>query len=85
MYKVRKSHFFYRGDSMKQDPAESFLKGVIKSFGLVFGDIGTSPIYTLTVIFALTKPTPDNVHGYTLPGLLDHDPSWSPPSTPGWP
>ncbi|WP_223924012.1 KUP/HAK/KT family potassium transporter [Geobacter sp. AOG2] len=31
--------------------------------GLVFGDIGTSPIYTLTVIFALTKPTSDNVMG----------------------
>jgi len=31
--------------------------------GLVFGDVGTSPIYTLTVIFALTKPTYDNVLG----------------------
>ncbi|MDD2318762.1 MAG: KUP/HAK/KT family potassium transporter, partial [Geobacteraceae bacterium] len=31
--------------------------------GLVFGDIGTSPIYTLTVIFALTRPTPENVFG----------------------
>ncbi|MRR05633.1 MAG: potassium transporter Kup [Deltaproteobacteria bacterium] len=31
--------------------------------GLVFGDIGTSPIYTLTVIFALTAPTPENVFG----------------------
>jgi KUP system potassium uptake protein len=31
--------------------------------GLVFGDIGTSPIYTLTVIFALTPPTRQNVLG----------------------
>ncbi len=31
--------------------------------GLVFGDIGTSPIYTLTVIFALSRPTPDDVFG----------------------
>jgi len=31
--------------------------------GLVFGDVGTSPIYTLTVIFALTEPTYDNVLG----------------------
>ncbi|KAB0672530.1 KUP/HAK/KT family potassium transporter [Oryzomonas sagensis] len=31
--------------------------------GLVFGDIGTSPIYTLTVIIALTKPTQENVFG----------------------
>jgi KUP system potassium uptake protein len=38
-------------------------KGIIKSFGLVFGDIGTSPIYTLTVIFLLTKPTGDNIVG----------------------
>ncbi len=39
------------------------IKGIIKSLGLVFGDIGTSPIYTLTVIFLLTKPTADNVVG----------------------
>ncbi|WP_353740364.1 KUP/HAK/KT family potassium transporter [Candidatus Magnetominusculus xianensis] len=36
---------------------------MIKSLGLVFGDIGTSPIYTLTVIVLLTKPTEDNVIG----------------------
>ncbi|MBI5025933.1 MAG: KUP/HAK/KT family potassium transporter [Nitrospirae bacterium] len=39
------------------------IKGIIKSLGLVFGDIGTSPIYTLTVIFLLTKPTEANVMG----------------------
>ena len=38
-------------------------KGVIKSLGLVFGDIGTSPIYTITVIILLTKPTADNIMG----------------------
>jgi len=37
------------------------LQAIVKSLGLVFGDIGTSPIYTLTVIFLLLKPTPDNV------------------------
>lgn len=42
---------------------ESTAKGIIKSFGLVFGDIGTSPIYTLTVIFLLTKPVEANVIG----------------------
>ncbi|UFS71851.1 KUP/HAK/KT family potassium transporter [Geomonas sp. RF6] len=42
---------------------ESYWGGVIKSMGLVFGDIGTSPIYTLSVIFAITKPTHDNVFG----------------------
>lgn len=38
-------------------------KGVLKSLGLVFGDIGTSPIYTLTVVFLLTRPTEDHVIG----------------------
>lgn len=42
---------------------ESPVKGIIKSLGLVFGDIGTSPIYTLTVVFLLTKPTEANVMG----------------------
>jgi KUP system potassium uptake protein len=31
--------------------------------GLVFGDIGTSPIYTLVIVFTLTKPTHDNLFG----------------------
>jgi KUP system potassium uptake protein len=39
------------------------LTGVIKSLGLVFGDIGTSPIYTLTVIFLLTSKTQAHVMG----------------------
>ncbi|MDO8725160.1 MAG: KUP/HAK/KT family potassium transporter [Candidatus Methanoperedens sp.] len=39
------------------------VNGIIKSLGLVFGDIGTSPIYTLTVIFFLTKPTQAHVMG----------------------
>jgi len=34
-----------------------------KAMGLVFGDIGTSPIYTLSVIFLLTPPTLTNVMG----------------------
>lgn len=42
---------------------ESQVKGIIKSLGLVFGDIGTSPIYTLTVIFLLLKPTEENIMG----------------------
>jgi KUP system potassium uptake protein len=39
------------------------VKGVIRSLGLVFGDIGTSPIYTITVIFLILKPTAENVIG----------------------
>ncbi len=39
---------------------KSALRGIIQSLGLVFGDIGTSPIYTLTVIFLLIpKPVTD--------------------------
>ena len=38
-------------------------RGIINSMGLVFGDIGTSPIYTLTVIFLLIKPTEASVVG----------------------
>lgn len=50
-------------DLFRPSPGESYWSGVIKSMGLVFGDIGTSPIYTLTVIFALNRPTPDQVFG----------------------
>ncbi|HBG93587.1 MAG: potassium transporter Kup [Nitrospirae bacterium RIFOXYB2_FULL_43_5] len=42
---------------------QSQTKGIIRSLGLVFGDIGTSPIYTVTVVFLLLKPTHDNVIG----------------------
>ena len=42
---------------------EISFKGILKSLGLVFGDIGTSPIYTLTVIFLLTERTEQNVIG----------------------
>ncbi len=45
-----------------QLPAPYF-KGVVKAMGIVFGDIGTSPIYTLTVIFLLLRPTVSNVIG----------------------
>ncbi|MDU0457115.1 MAG: KUP/HAK/KT family potassium transporter [Geobacteraceae bacterium] len=48
---------------MTQKHEDSFWGGIVKALGLVFGDIGTSPIYTLTVVFALTKPTVANVYG----------------------
>src|SRR5690349_6752286 len=40
-------------------------KEIIKSVGIVFGDIGTSPIYTMTVVFALIPITFFNVIGVT--------------------
>jgi KUP system potassium uptake protein len=58
------------------------LKGIIKSFGLVFGDIGTSPIYTLTVVFLLIKPTEHNIIGvlslifWTLTILVTIEYAW---------
>ena len=42
---------------------QSRAKGIIRSLGLVFGDIGTSPIYTVTVVFLLLKPTHGNILG----------------------
>lgn len=48
---------------LKNSRPDSFWGGVVRSMGIVFGDIGTSPIYTLTVVFALTPRTPDSVMG----------------------
>ena len=39
------------------------MPGIVKSMGLVFGDIGTSPIYTFTAIFLMIPPTPQNIMG----------------------
>jgi KUP system potassium uptake protein len=47
----------------KKTGSFSSFKDIVKAMGLVFGDIGTSPIYTLTVIFTLTKPTYQNLMG----------------------
>ncbi|MFA7402763.1 MAG: KUP/HAK/KT family potassium transporter [Pelobacteraceae bacterium] len=55
--------FFRKADHMINKHEDSFWGGIVKALGLVFGDIGTSPIYTLTVVFAMTKPTVANVYG----------------------
>lgn len=61
---------------------QGFFKGIVHSLGLVFGDIGTSPIYTLTVVFLLTDPTPDHIVGvlslivWTLIILVTVEYSW---------
>ncbi len=55
---------------------------MLRSLGLVFGDIGTSPIYTLTVIFFLVPPTEENVLGvlslvtWTLTVLVSVEYAW---------
>ncbi|HEX3002075.1 MAG TPA: KUP/HAK/KT family potassium transporter [Methanoregula sp.] len=43
--------------------ASSPISSVVKSMGLVFGDIGTSPLYALTAIFLLIPSTPENIMG----------------------
>jgi len=48
---------------MKNKIGFSSFKDILKAMGLVFGDIGTSPIYTITVILTLTKPTYENMIG----------------------
>lgn len=47
----------------KSDCFKTSVIGVIKSLGIVFGDIGTSPIYTLPAIFMFVSPTVENVMG----------------------
>lgn len=46
--------FFYTREDWKE---------IVKALGLVFGDIGTSPIYTLSVIVLFIKPTEANIIG----------------------
>ncbi|MEO5356016.1 MAG: KUP/HAK/KT family potassium transporter [Nitrospirae bacterium YQR-1] len=64
---------------LKKEPP---IRGIIKSLGLVFGDIGTSPIYTLTVVFLLLKPTESNIMGvlslvfWTIIILVSIEYSW---------
>ena len=66
---------------MAKSRTESF-KGIIKAMGIVFGDIGTSPIYTLPIIFTLTAPTRENIFGvislifWTLIALVTVQYSW---------
>ena len=48
---------------MNESEKSADKKEIIKAMGLVFGDIGTSPIYTLSVVFVLTSPTVENIMG----------------------
>ncbi len=49
---------------MKSEGLKNFCESnPMKALGLVFGDIGTSPIYTLAVIFAYLRPTIFNILG----------------------
>lgn len=48
---------------MKPAPPDEKISGIVKALGLVFGDIGTSPIYTVTVVFLLLETSPANILG----------------------
>jgi KUP system potassium uptake protein len=50
---------------VKPAVAEHKISGILKALGLVFGDIGTSPIYTVTVVFLLLSPTKETIIGVT--------------------
>lgn len=58
------------------------MKKIVKSLGIVFGDIGTSPIYTLAVIFLFTSTTESNIIGvlsliaWTLITLVTVEYAW---------
>jgi len=39
------------------------IKNILRAMGAVFGDIGTSPLYTFSVIVSLTKPKPEEILG----------------------
>ena len=60
----------------------SSAKNIIKAMGIVFGDIGTSPIYTLSIIFTLTIPSKENIFGvlslifWTLISLVTIQYAW---------
>ena len=48
---------------MKDHGKDTFWGGIVRAMGVVFGDIGTSPIYTLTVVFTLTPRTEQSILG----------------------
>ena len=48
---------------MEKNDITTSTKEVVRAMGIVFGDIGTSPIYTLTIIFFIVPATRDNVIG----------------------
>src|SRR5574344_854196 len=49
------------GNKMEEEKKKGRLNGIIQAMGLVFGDIGTSPIYTFTVIFLTLPITLNNI------------------------
>jgi K+ transporter len=55
--RVLKRLFAETSPARGMDAQQVTFQNIIKTLGLVFGDIGTSPIYTLAVIFLLTERT----------------------------
>jgi KUP system potassium uptake protein len=73
-------HAFQVGEPMSEKTAS--IGGITRSLGLVFGDIGTSPIYTVTVVFLLLPHSKDNILGvlslifWTLLALVTVQYAW---------
>ena len=57
-------------------------KGIVRALGLVFGDIGTSPIYTMTVVFIILNASRENILGvvsliiWTLVSMVSVQYAW---------
>lgn len=70
------------GNARNGNGPEATWPRVVQAMGLVFGDIGTSPIYTLTIVFTLLPPTRTNVEGvlslvfWTLMILVTAEYAW---------
>jgi KUP system potassium uptake protein len=67
---------------MEQTSRTESFKGIVKAMGIVFGDIGTSPIYTLPIVFTLTDTSTENILGvlslifWTLISLVTIQYAW---------
>ena len=61
-------------------PAKRWLPLAVGALGVVFGDIGTSPLYAIQTVFSidhnLVKTTPGDVLRRDLPRLLVDHRSW---------
>ncbi|MCB9493171.1 MAG: KUP/HAK/KT family potassium transporter [Epsilonproteobacteria bacterium] len=69
-------------DHRSTESLKKQVKDVIKSLGIVFGDIGTSPIYALSVIFLFIAPSSENIFGvlslifWTLTSVVTLEYAW---------
>jgi len=46
---------------MKKNYLIKSIEEVVRAIGIILGEIGTSPIYTITIIFFLITPAKENI------------------------